>query len=130
MVMRPVKVLISFGLMKLLWCSLFLIVYLVYLINKGDMMLIILFCMVICAVITVINYKNDINLFLQFIILVILGVAIPLLADFFKQLIDHSVFEIDFLGVLVDLGFSLIITPILIIQALNGRALRLKMNKK
>ena len=94
------------------------------------MMLIILFCMVISAVITAINYKNDINLFLQFIILSILGIVIPLFADYFSQLIDHSVFEIDFLGVLVDFGFSLIITPILIIQALNGRALRLKMNKK
>ena len=94
------------------------------------MMLIMLFCMVICAVITAINYKNDINLFLQSIILFILGNMIPLFADYFNHLIDHSLFEIDFLGVLVDFGFSLIITPIFIIQALNGRALRLKMNKK
>ena len=42
-------------------------------------MLIILFCMVISAVITAINYKNDINLFLQFIILFILGIVIPLM---------------------------------------------------
>ena len=89
-------------------------------------MLIILFCMAICAVITAINYKNDINLFLQFIILFILGITIPLFADYFSHFMDHSAFEIDFRSVLVDFGLSLIITPILIIQALNGRALRLK----